>query len=63
VAAAAGEEAKDTQYLDSVVRSGGDFIPLVCGSFGIWTPYDLAMHPLLRLQLRMACLVKLLGDN
>ena len=39
VAAAAGE---DNQYLDSVTRCGGDFIPLVCESFGVWTPYALS---------------------
>jgi len=42
VAAAAGEEANDSQYLDSVAKNSGDFIPVVCESFGVWTPYDLA---------------------
>jgi len=42
VAAAAGEEAKDNQYLDIVNQSGGDFIPLVCESFGVWTPSALS---------------------
>jgi len=28
--------------LDSVDKSGGDFILLVCESFGIWTPYAFA---------------------
>jgi len=37
VAAAAGKEAKDNQYFDIVNQSGGDFIPLVCESFGVWT--------------------------
>ena len=39
--AAAGEGAKDNQYLDSVSKSGGDFIPLICESFGVWLPYAL----------------------
>jgi len=34
VAVAAGEEAKENQYLDIVNESGDDFIPLVCESFG-----------------------------
>jgi len=42
VAAVASEEAKDNQYLDSLAKSSGDFIPLVCESFGVWTPYALA---------------------
>jgi len=40
--AAVSEEAKDNQYLDSVAKSGGDFISLVCESFGVCTPYALA---------------------
>ena len=42
VAAAAGEEAKDAQYLDIVDQSGGDFAPLVCETFGVWTPFALS---------------------
>ena len=42
VAAAAGEEAKDNRYLDSVTNDGGDFIPLVCESFGVWSPFTLS---------------------
>jgi len=42
VAAAAGEEAKDNQYFDIVNQSGGDFIPLVCESFGVCTPSALS---------------------
>ena len=42
MAVAAGEEAKDNRYLDSVTNDGGDFIPLVCESFGIWSPFTLS---------------------
>ena len=42
VAAAAGEEAKDNRYLESVTNDGGDFIPLVCESFGVWSPFALS---------------------
>ena len=38
VAAAVGEIAKDTQYQDIVNDNGGDFIPLVCETFGVWSP-------------------------
>ena len=41
-AAAAGEEAKDDRYLDIVNDHGGEFIPLVCESFGVWTPFALS---------------------
>ena len=41
-AAAAGEEAKDNRYLDSVTNDGGDFIPLVCESFSVWSPFALS---------------------
>jgi len=41
-AAAAGEEAKDDQYLDIANHSGGDFVPLVCEIFGVWTPFALS---------------------
>jgi len=41
VTAAAGE-AKDNQYVDIVNESGGDFIPLVCESFGVWSPSALS---------------------
>jgi len=43
VAAAAGEVAKDTQYQDIVSADGGDFIPIVCETFGAWTPYALSI--------------------
>jgi len=43
VAAATGEVAKDTQYQDSVSDDGGDFIPLVCETFGVWTPYAISI--------------------
>ena len=36
VAAAAGEEAKDNQYLDIVNNTAGDFIPLDCKTFDVW---------------------------
>ena len=42
VAAAAGEEAKDGRYLVSVNDHGGDFIPLVCETFGVWSPFALS---------------------
>ena len=42
VAAAAGEEAKDNHYLESVTNDGGDFIPLVCESFDVWSPFALS---------------------
>ena len=42
MAAAAGEEAKDNCYLESVTNDGGDFIPPVCESFGVWSPFALS---------------------
>jgi len=42
VAAAAGEKAKGNQYFDIVNQSGGDFILLVCESFGAWMPSALS---------------------
>jgi len=42
-AAAAGEVAKDTQYQYIVRADGGEFIPLVCETFGVWTPYALSI--------------------
>ena len=42
VAAAAGEEAKDDHYLETVNKHGGEFFPLVCESFGVWTPFALS---------------------
>jgi len=42
VAAAAGEVAKDNHYQDIVSDDGGEFIPLVCETFGVWTPYALS---------------------
>ena len=42
VAAATGEEAKNNRYLESVTNDGGDFIPLVCESFGVWSPFALS---------------------
>ena len=38
VATAVGEIAKDNQYQDIVNDNGGDFIPLVCETFGVWSP-------------------------
>ena len=43
VAAAVGEIAKDTQYQDIVNDNGRDFIPLVCETFGVWSPYALSI--------------------
>ena len=43
VAAAVGEIAKDNQYRDIVNDNGGDFIPLVCETFGVWSPYVLSI--------------------
>ena len=65
VAAAAGEEAKDNRYLDSVTNDGGDFIPLVCESFGVWSPLlcPLFLQLLTALQLKMVCLGSWLGGN
>jgi len=40
--AAASEEAKDNQYLDSASKNGGEFVPLICESFGVWIPYALS---------------------
>ena len=42
VAATAGEKAKDNRYLEFVTNDGGDFIPLVCESFGVWSPFALS---------------------
>ena len=42
VAAAVGEIAKDNQYQD-IVNDNGDFIPLVCETFGVWSPYALSI--------------------
>ena len=41
---AAGEKAKDDHYLETVRLSdhGDEFIPLVCESFGVWTPFALS---------------------
>ena len=43
VAASVGEIAKDTQYQDFVNGIGGDFIPRVCETFGVWSPYALSI--------------------
>ena len=43
VAAAAGEVAKDAKHLAIVEKEGGDFIPLIMESFGIWTPFALVV--------------------
>ena len=47
VAAAVGEIAKDNQYQDNqyqdIVNDNGDFIPLVCETFGVWSPYALSI--------------------
>ena len=48
-AAAAGEEAKDNHYLDTVNEHHGEFIPLVCESFGVQTRYPLPSQPYLPL--------------
>ena len=42
-AAAAGEVIKDIKYQDIVNNSGGNFIPLICETFGIWTPFALSI--------------------
>ena len=42
VAAAVSEEAKDDHYLETVSDHGGEFIPLVYESFGVWTPFALS---------------------
>ena len=42
VATAAGEKAKDDHYLETISDHGGEFIPLVCESFGVWTPFALS---------------------
>ena len=42
MAAAVGEIAKDNQYQD-IVNDNGDFIPLVCETFGVWSPYTLSI--------------------
>ena len=41
VAAAAGVVAKNVKHLAIVEKAGGDFIPLVVESFGIWIPFAL----------------------
>ena len=43
VAAAAGEVAKDAEHFAIVEKAGGDFIPLVVESFGVWTPFALSI--------------------
>ena len=43
MAAAVGKIAKDTQYQDIVNDNGGDFILLVCETFGVWSPYALSI--------------------
>ena len=43
VAAAAGELAKDQRHQDVVEEAGCDFIPLVVGTFGVWSPFALNM--------------------
>ena len=35
--------AKDAKYLAIVEKAGGNFIPLVVKSFGIWTPFALSI--------------------
>jgi len=42
VVAAAGEEAKDNRCLETVSDHCGEFIPLVCESFGVWRPFALS---------------------
>ena len=41
-AAAAGEEAEDDRYVETVNDHGSKFISLVCESFGVWTPFALS---------------------
>ena len=43
VAATAGEMAKDAKHLTILEKAGGDFIPLVVESFGVWTPFALSV--------------------
>jgi len=43
VAAAAGEVAKNEMHLAKVEKAGGDFIWLVVGCFGVWTPFALSI--------------------
>ena len=43
MATAVGEIAKYIQYQDIVNDNGGDFILLVCETFGIWSPYALSI--------------------
>jgi len=64
VAATASEEAKDNQYLDIDNKSGGNFITLVCESFGAWAPS--ALSTLFRVAdrlLKMVYPISLLDDN
>ena len=65
VVAAVGEEAKDNRYLESVTNDRGDFIPLVCESFGVWSPLlcPLFLQLLTALQLKMVCLGSWPGGN
>ena len=64
VAAAVGEIAKDNQYQDIVNDNGGDFIPLVCETFGVWSPYALSILGSIAEQLlETVYLESLLGAN
>ena len=42
MAAAAGEVAKDAKHFAIVEKAGGDFIPLLVESFGVWTHFALS---------------------
>ena len=42
VSAADSEEAKDGRFLISVNDHSGDFIPLECETFGVWSPFALS---------------------
>ena len=42
--AGGGEEAKDNHYLETVNNYGGDFILLVCKSFGVWSSFTLSSY-------------------
>ena len=43
VAAAPGEVAKDAKHFAIVDKAGGDFIPPVVESFGVWTSFALSV--------------------
>ena len=43
MAPGAGEVAKDGKYQDSINCNGGDYIPLICETFGVWSPFVLSI--------------------